>query len=86
MTNTRTSWNGTSTATTSNATRKSRILVPGAGLGRLAYEIYNIGIYDAVEANEISIVMSAAAHQLLHYKVKKGNETDAHDENNSCLE
>lgn len=39
-------------------------LVPGAGLGRLAFEISKAGFH--VEANEISIVMSAAAHQLLH--------------------
>ena len=41
----------------------SPVLVPGAGLGRLAYDIASNG-YN-VEANEISLVMSAAAFQLL---------------------
>jgi len=43
---------------------RARILVPGAGLGRLAMDIYKAGF--TVEANEISIVMSAAAHNFLH--------------------
>jgi carnosine N-methyltransferase len=41
----------------------SSVLVPGAGLGRMAYDIASNG-YN-VEANEISLVMSAAAFQLL---------------------
>ncbi len=40
------------------------ILVPGAGLGRLAFEINRVGFH--VEANEISIVMAAAAYRFLN--------------------
>ena len=40
------------------------ILVPGAGLGRLAFEINQKGFH--VEANEISIVMAAAANRFLN--------------------
>jgi hypothetical protein len=45
------------------------ILVPGAGLGRLAFDIYRVGLF-SVEANEISIVMSAVANQFLHQKIE----------------
>lgn len=45
----------------------SSVLVPGAGLGRLAFDIASNG-YN-VEANEISVAMSAAAFQLLQHKV-----------------
>lgn len=41
---------------------------PGAGLGRLARDIALMTGY-SVEANEISIVMAAAAHKLLHGEV-----------------
>ena len=45
----------------------SSVLVPGAGLGRMVYDIASIG-YN-VEANELSLVMSAAAFQLLQNRV-----------------
>ena len=48
------------------------ILVPGAGLGRLAFDIYKEGFH--VEANEISIVMAAAAHQLLNENIRCGGD------------
>mmetsp|Transcript_233 Transcript_233/g.360 ORF Transcript_233/g.360 Transcript_233/m.360 type:complete len:475 (+) Transcript_233:142-1566(+) len=40
------------------------ILVPGAGMGRLAFDLSKKGY--SVEANEISIVMSAVAYRILH--------------------
>ncbi|KAL3941785.1 MAG: hypothetical protein SGBAC_003901 [Bacillariaceae sp.] len=43
--------------------RKDPVLVPGAGMGRLAYDIYSLGF--TVEANEISPVMAAAAKSIL---------------------
>jgi hypothetical protein len=39
------------------------VLVPGAGMGRLAYDLYQHGY--TVEANELSPVMAAAAHGIL---------------------
>lgn len=42
----------------------SRVLVPGAGLGRLAYDLFYKGGY-TVEANEISPVMAAVAYSIL---------------------
>jgi len=47
-----------------NSVNLSPILVPGAGLGRLAHNIAAVGFN--VEANEISIIMSVAAHKFLH--------------------
>lgn len=43
------------------------VLVPGAGMGRLAYQIYHSGY--TVEANELSPVMAAAAQSILHHGV-----------------
>ncbi|CAJ1936529.1 unnamed protein product [Cylindrotheca closterium] len=43
--------------------RQDPVLVPGAGMGRLAYDIYSLGF--TVEANEISPVMAAAAKSIL---------------------
>lgn len=43
--------------------RQGPVLVPGAGMGRLAYDIYSQGFN--VEANEISPVMAAAAKSIL---------------------
>lgn len=47
-------------------TSPRRVLVPGAGLGRLAQEIANLGY--SVEANDCSIVMAAVAYQMLHHQ------------------
>lgn len=47
------------------------ILVPGAGLGRLAYDLAFLSGYP-VEANEISLSMTTAAHAILQQK-KSGN-------------
>lgn len=44
-----------------------RILIPGAGLGRLTYDVFRYGYH--VEGNEISIVMATAAFHILHGKV-----------------
>jgi SAM-dependent methyltransferase len=44
-----------------------RILVPGAGLGRLAFDLYQQGYQ--VEANEISPVMVAAANAILQRNI-----------------
>jgi SAM-dependent methyltransferase len=43
---------------------KLRILVPGAGLARLAWDLACQG--HAVEANEVSLPMAVLAHQILH--------------------
>jgi len=48
-----------------NSPTQRRVLVPGAGLGRLAQEIANVGY--SVEANDCSIVMAAVAYQMLHH-------------------
>jgi 2-polyprenyl-3-methyl-5-hydroxy-6-metoxy-1,4-benzoquinol methylase len=48
-----------------NSPTQRRVLVPGAGLGRLAKEIANLGY--SVEANDSSIVMAAVAYQMLHH-------------------
>jgi len=42
------------------------VLVPGAGMGRLAYDIFQRGY--RVEANELSPSMAAAASSILHKK------------------
>jgi hypothetical protein len=42
------------------------VLVPGAGMGRLAYDLYQHGY--TVEANEISLVMATAANSILQRK------------------
>jgi carnosine N-methyltransferase len=46
---------------------KARILVPGAGMGRLAYELYRQGHF--VEANELSPSMAAAAYSIFDRKL-----------------
>lgn len=46
------------------------VLVPGSGLGRLAYEISRAGF--SVEANDVSISMAAVAYQFLNGHVQKG--------------
>ena len=43
---------------------KERVLVPGAGLGRLAWEISNSGFI--VDANECSLIMSTAAYNIFN--------------------
>lgn len=45
-------------------TEASPVLVPGAGMGRLAYDLCQKGGY-VVEANELSPVMATAAHAIL---------------------
>ena len=50
-----------------------RVLVPGAGLGRLAHEIASV-VY-TVEANDCSIVMAAVAYQMLN------SNNNRHDDN-----
>jgi hypothetical protein len=57
-----------SRGTTSTTTRPLSILVPGAGMGRLAYDLYNRG--HNVEANELSPSMAAAASAILTRRVK----------------
>lgn len=49
----------------SNHHTHTSILVPGAGLGRLAWDIANAGDYIVVEAMESSIAMAAAAHSII---------------------
>ena len=44
------------------------ILVPGSGLGRLAFDLACDGYL--VEANEISLLMASAAHAILHRQVR----------------
>ena len=51
-----------------HGTRDSPVLIPGSGLARLARDTSLVG-FD-VEANELSICMSAAAYRLLHGQVK----------------
>ena len=46
------------------------VLVPGSGLGRLAYEISRAGY--PVEANDVSVSMAAVAYQFLNGRVHKG--------------
>lgn len=46
------------------------VLVPGAGLGRLAHDISETGYI--VEANELSLCMSVVAHKFLHHEMEKG--------------
>ena len=46
------------------------ILVPGSGLGRLAYDMARAGY--SVEANEVSVSMAAVAFQFLNGLVRKG--------------
>jgi SAM-dependent methyltransferase len=48
------------------------ILVPGAGLGRLAHDLAFLSKGYSVEANEVSLSMAAAAHSILQ---TKGNGT-----------
>ena len=48
------------------------VLVPGAGMGRLAYDIYHQGGYH-VEANELSPSMAAAASAILQRKITNGS-------------
>ena len=50
-----------------NTINDSSILIPGAGLGRLASDIACAGFH--VEANEISIIMAAAAYQILNQNI-----------------
>lgn len=47
-----------------NIRSKTKVLVPGAGLARLSYDIALSGFN--VDANECSLVMSAVAHKFLH--------------------
>jgi hypothetical protein len=50
--------------------KEAPVLIPGAGLGRLARDISLVG-FD-VQANELSLCMSAAAHQFLNGNMTKG--------------
>ncbi len=52
--------------------RRSKVLVPGSGLGRLAYDISLAG-FD-VEANELSLLMAAAASAFLNGQGAYGQE------------
>ena len=56
-----------------HAKHRGPVLVPGAGLGRLAWEI-SIHFDFAVEAMECSICMAAAAHAIFNRSVKNGFE------------
>jgi SAM-dependent methyltransferase len=50
------------------AAADSSILIPGAGLGRLAFDLASLGY--SVEANELSLLMASAAHAILQRKVQ----------------
>ena len=68
-------------------TSAGSILVPGAGMGRLAFNLASLGY--VVEANELSPVMAAAAQALLQWNVsghiypylldRMANEVNPHD-------
>jgi N2227-like protein len=47
-----------------NKQKQQLVLVPGAGLGRLAYDVSCDGHY--VEANELSLIMTTAAYHLFY--------------------
>lgn len=49
--------------------KQGKILVPGAGLGRLARDIHELGY--TVEANDLSIIMAAASYHLLNANVSE---------------
>lgn len=55
--------------TTSAGRRQQSILVPGAGLGRLAWDLAQDG--HSVEANEVSLTMAAVAYHLFQKKHSK---------------
>lgn len=48
--------------------QKTTVLVPGAGMGRLAYDLYQRGYH--VEANELSPSMAAAAFSVLGNQIR----------------
>ena len=49
------------------ATTAATVLVPGSGMGRLAFDLYQQGYH--VEANELSVSMAVAASSLLQTKL-----------------
>ncbi|KAI3659012.1 hypothetical protein MP638_006876 [Amoeboaphelidium occidentale] len=50
----------------SNSQSRPSVLVPGAGLGRLAYELACTGIFSKVEANEVSFYMLLCSYYILN--------------------
>ena len=48
-----------------------RVFVPGAGMGRLSYDIWKDGY--TVEANELSLAMAAATYGILHQQQQRNN-------------
>eukprot|EP00978_Attheya_sp_CCMP212_P014166 scaffold36048_cov49-Attheya_sp.AAC.1 len=70
------------TNTNKHATHHQRVLVPGAGMGRLAYDIASLtsssrhnGVSYSVEANEVSLVMAAGAHSILNHVLSDDEKT-----------
>ena len=56
--------------------RKLRVLVPGAGLSRLAYEIARLG--HSVEAADVSVGMAVASHAIISGSVPAGLRVHPH--------
>ena len=56
--------------------RKLRVLVPGAGLSRLAYEIASLGHH--VEAADVSVGMAVASHAMISGSVPAGLRVHPH--------
>ena len=56
--------------------RKLRVLVPGAGLSRLAYEIARLGHH--VEAADVSVGMAVASHAIISGSVPAGLRVHPH--------
>ena len=50
-----------------HGSRSGKVLIPGSGLGRLAYDVATQLPQYTVEANELSITMVTACHYLLHH-------------------
>lgn len=53
----------------SDSPQPKRVLIPGAGLGRLAYEVLRLGDHYHVVAVERSVLMTIALHNLLKHPV-----------------
>ena len=60
-----------------------KVLIPGSGLGRLAYDVATqLPQQYTVEANELSITMVTACHYLLHHFNQKRDSSSRHNNNN----
>jgi carnosine N-methyltransferase len=61
--------NNNNTSSSSSSSPSSKVVfVPGAGMGRLSFDIWQDGY--TVEANELSPVMAAAAHGILQRNIQ----------------